>query len=311
MTNQSQFDLPNRRSQVRPLGRPPGRGCGTGSERGPTQRSRTVAHAKRSTSCRKNATSSRTSSYAAGLSSPITRSAPSSRPSRPHLRDRQPGPRPARGHRQSRARHRGSAVVGHRGDHLGARHGPEAAARHLAKYGVEPIDAMGQPFDPNLHEALMQQPCRASRGDRGRRAEQGLQDPRPGASAQQGGRLGQALSSSRSNAATDEATPWIRATDPAAKQRQICSFQGATDADIRLYLRRLRARVRGLRVDHSAAPDRLPRVQGPQAAPQDRPRRRHPLQGFGVLPDRLSQRLVQEGRQGREVVVRLGQRVQE
>ena len=28
----------------------------------------------------------------------------------------------------------------------------------LAKYGVEPIDALGQPFDPNLHDALMQQP---------------------------------------------------------------------------------------------------------------------------------------------------------
>jgi molecular chaperone GrpE len=28
----------------------------------------------------------------------------------------------------------------------------------LAKYSVEPISAMGQQFDPNLHEALMQQP---------------------------------------------------------------------------------------------------------------------------------------------------------
>ncbi len=28
----------------------------------------------------------------------------------------------------------------------------------LAKYGVEPIEALGLPFDPNLHEALMQQP---------------------------------------------------------------------------------------------------------------------------------------------------------
>jgi molecular chaperone GrpE len=28
----------------------------------------------------------------------------------------------------------------------------------LAKHGVEPIPAMGQPFDPNLHEALVQQP---------------------------------------------------------------------------------------------------------------------------------------------------------
>ncbi len=28
----------------------------------------------------------------------------------------------------------------------------------LAKYGVEPIHAMGEPFDPNQHDALMQQP---------------------------------------------------------------------------------------------------------------------------------------------------------
>ena len=28
----------------------------------------------------------------------------------------------------------------------------------LAKYGVEPIEALGRPFDPNFHEALMQQP---------------------------------------------------------------------------------------------------------------------------------------------------------
>jgi molecular chaperone GrpE len=28
----------------------------------------------------------------------------------------------------------------------------------LAKYGVEPIAALGLPFDPNMHEAIMQQP---------------------------------------------------------------------------------------------------------------------------------------------------------
>jgi molecular chaperone GrpE len=28
----------------------------------------------------------------------------------------------------------------------------------LAKYGVEPISALGEPFDPNYHDALMQQP---------------------------------------------------------------------------------------------------------------------------------------------------------
>jgi molecular chaperone GrpE len=28
----------------------------------------------------------------------------------------------------------------------------------LAKHGVEPIKAHGHPFDPNLHDAVMQQP---------------------------------------------------------------------------------------------------------------------------------------------------------
>ena len=30
----------------------------------------------------------------------------------------------------------------------------------MAKYGVEPIEALDQPFDPNYHDALMQQPSR-------------------------------------------------------------------------------------------------------------------------------------------------------
>jgi molecular chaperone GrpE len=31
----------------------------------------------------------------------------------------------------------------------------------LAKHGVEPIEALGTPFDPNLHDALVQQPTAA------------------------------------------------------------------------------------------------------------------------------------------------------
>jgi molecular chaperone GrpE len=31
----------------------------------------------------------------------------------------------------------------------------------LAKHGVEPIEALGTPFDPNLHDALIQQPTTA------------------------------------------------------------------------------------------------------------------------------------------------------
>ena len=30
----------------------------------------------------------------------------------------------------------------------------------LAKHGVEPIAAHGRPFDPNLHDAVLQQPSR-------------------------------------------------------------------------------------------------------------------------------------------------------
>ena len=34
-------------------------------------------------------------------------------------------------------------------------------AAALAKHGIEPISVVGQPFDPNLHEAVMQQPTAA------------------------------------------------------------------------------------------------------------------------------------------------------
>jgi molecular chaperone GrpE len=52
---------------------------------------------------------------------------------------------------------RGSAVPG-------VAEGLDMALRQgmatLAKHGVEPIEALGQPFDPNLHEAVIQQPDR-------------------------------------------------------------------------------------------------------------------------------------------------------
>ena len=46
--------------------------------------------------------------------------------------------------------------------------------------------------------------------------------------------------------------------------------------------------------------DGLSRVQRAQAPPQDRAGGRDPVQGVGLLPDRLSQRVVQEGRGGRQ-----------
>jgi molecular chaperone GrpE len=30
----------------------------------------------------------------------------------------------------------------------------------LKRHGITPIDALGKPFDPNLHQAIMQQPSR-------------------------------------------------------------------------------------------------------------------------------------------------------
>ena len=44
-----------------------------------------------------------------------------------------------------------------------------------------------------------------------------------------------------------------------------------------------------------------PECKRSQAPPQDRPRGRDPVQGLGLLPDRLPERFVQESRQGREI----------
>ena len=55
------------------------------------------------------------------------------------------------------------------------------------------------------------------------------------------------------------------------------------------------------------ASHRLPRVQAAQAAPEDRPGCGDPVQGVGLLPDRLSQRVVQEGGRGGQAVERAGE----
>ena len=141
-----------------------------------------------------SATNISTSSSAAAPSSPTTRSGPRPRPT-------PTGPTPSAPWRTtcstasttSSAPPRPLRAVGRRGDRRRARHGPQATLATLAKHGVEPIAALGQPFDPNQHEAL--DPAarrRPPRGDRRRRAGQGLQAPRPGPPADQGRRLGQA-----------------------------------------------------------------------------------------------------------------------
>ena len=75
------------------------------------------------------------------------------------VRRRLAGARPARRPRQPRARHRGAPRLGRRrGSSRGSSMVHKQLLATLAKHGVEPIAALGQPFDPNLHEALMQQP---------------------------------------------------------------------------------------------------------------------------------------------------------
>ena len=58
----------------------------------------------------------------------------------------------------------------------------------LAKHGVEPIEAQGRPFDPNLHDAVMQQPSREHpEGTVVSELSKRLHDPGAGAEAEQGG----------------------------------------------------------------------------------------------------------------------------
>ncbi len=84
----------------------------------------------------------------------------------------------------------------------------------LAKHGVEPIDALGRPFDPNQHEAMVQQPdAEHPEGTVVAELEQGLQDPRPRAPAQQGRRLDRAdrtTSETRRRGPRDRSSPALR-----------------------------------------------------------------------------------------------------
>ena len=79
--------------------------------------------------------------------------------SRPGLCGRLAGPRLARPARQPRPGHRGPACIGRaRASPPGWTWSRSSYCDMLAKHGVEPITALGQPFDPNFHEAIIQQP---------------------------------------------------------------------------------------------------------------------------------------------------------
>ena len=68
------------------------------------------------------------------------------------------GPRPARRRSTTSSAPPRRSGLGPAGISRGPRHGPQAALATLAKHGVEPIAALGKPFDPNQHEPLIQQP---------------------------------------------------------------------------------------------------------------------------------------------------------
>ena len=68
----------------------------------------------------------------------------------------------------------------------------------LAKHGIEPISVLGQPFDPNHHEAVMQQPSADHpEGTIVAELAKGIPSPRPRAPSRQGRRLGPTRGMSR------------------------------------------------------------------------------------------------------------------
>ena len=83
---------------------------------------------------------------------------PSNRPTPTAPTPSAPWPATCSRPRQPGARHRRAAILGRRRDQRGARHGPQAAARHPGQARRRADRGAGQAFDPNQHEALIQQP---------------------------------------------------------------------------------------------------------------------------------------------------------
>ena len=157
----------------------------------------------------------------------------------------------------------------------------------LAKHGVEPIAALGQAVRPEPARGVIQQPdaehpegtvvAELSKGyrihDRVLRPDQGRRLDHARSRAidsrrQRGATTSGQLEVNRCPLTTISATPATTSSRPSSRSRPT---------------RRPSARV--------------PRGQAP---PQDRRRGRDPVQGVGLLPDRLPERVVQEGGRGRQ-----------
>ena len=158
----------------------------------------------------------------------------------------------------------------------------------LAKHGVEPIAALGQPFDPNLHEALIQQPdadqpegtvvAELSKGYRIR--DRVLRPTKVAVSVQPAAVDLTAVDADEPRPST---TPEVESMPTYDYICDACSHEFEAFESIKAD-------------PQTVCPD-VPRDQAP---PQDRRRGRDPLQGVGLLPDRLPERVVQEGRRGRQ-----------
>src|SRR5262249_30323450 len=71
-------------------------------------------------------------------------------------------------------------------------------------------------------------------------------------------------------------------------------------AYLRLRLRCMQTRVRGVPVDHGRSASQMPEVREEQAAAINRHRRRNHVQRIGLLSNRLPQRFLQEERRSRQ-----------
>ena len=179
----------------------------------------------------------------------------------------------------------------------------------LAKHGVEPIEAHGRPFDPNLHDAVMQQPSREhpegtvvselSKGYTIR--ERVLRPSKVAVSAKP--RRGLIDESAAALARLPGLTRVVRARAcqavPSERVNTMPTYDYICDAcghEFEIF-----------EPITSTPRDGLSGVQGAQAAEKDRCRSGDPLQGIWFLPDRLSQRVVQEGRAGGQGVERAGE----
>src|SRR5262245_12663053 len=138
----------------------------------------------------------------------------------------------------------------------------------LKRHGITRIEATGRPFDPHLHEAVMQQPSGQPAGTVLQALEQGYQYH-------------------------DRVLRPAKVIVSASAR-----VQAERHANLRVCVRRLRASVRGVSGHQRQAAGEMPEVQEEEAQAADRQRGWVDLQGLRLLHHRLSQRLLQVGREG-------------